>query len=91
MKTVSVRDLQKSVRENVDAAQSDRVVITRHGKPAALLIGVEGEDWETVILQSDPAFWKMIAARRKQKTLPLAELRKSFPKISGFTTKARRH
>jgi len=47
MKTVSVRDLQKSARECVNAAQKDRIVITRHGRPAAVLVGVEGTDWET--------------------------------------------
>ncbi len=44
MKTISVRDLQKKIRESVDEAQKDRVVVTRNGKPAALLIGVEGQD-----------------------------------------------
>ena len=36
MKTVTIRDLQKKLRESVDAAQSDRVVITRQGKPAGV-------------------------------------------------------
>ena len=76
MKTVTVRDLQKSVKECVDNAQEDRIVITRHGKPAAVLVGVEGEDWEDVVLQTDPAFWKLIRTRRKQPTLSLDELKK---------------
>jgi prevent-host-death family protein len=76
MKTIAVRDLQKKVKECVDQAQMDRVVITRHGKPAAVLVGVEGEDWEDVVLQTDPAFWKLIRARRKQPTLSLDELKK---------------
>ena len=46
MKTISVRDLQKKIRESVRNAQDDRVVVTRNGEPAALLIGVEGQDWE---------------------------------------------
>lgn len=76
MKTVTVRDLQKSVKECVDNAQEDRIVITRHGKPAAVLVGVEGEDWEDVVLQTDPAFWKLIRTRRKQPTISLDELKK---------------
>ncbi|MGH9779189.1 MAG: type II toxin-antitoxin system Phd/YefM family antitoxin [Candidatus Acidiferrales bacterium] len=76
MKTVSVRDLQKSVRECVDAAQSERVVVTRRGKPAAVLIGVEGKDWETVVLETSPAFWKLMEERRKQPTIPLAKVRR---------------
>ena len=76
MKTVSVRELQKKIRACVDAAQTDRVVITRHGKPAALLIGIEGQDWESVALQTSAAFWKLIEKRRKQKTVSLREMRK---------------
>ena len=75
MKTVTVRDLQKRVKECVDSAQQDRVVITRHGKPAAVLVGVEGNDWETVVLQTDPKFWKLIRVRRKQPTLSLEQVR----------------
>ena len=76
MKTVTVRDLQKKVKECVDIAQKDRVVVTRHGKPAALLVGVEGSDWETVVLQADPAFWKLIRARRRQPTISSSQLRR---------------
>ena len=83
MKTIPVRDLQKKINECVDQAQIDRVVITRHGKPAAVLVGVEGEDWEDVVLQTDPAFWKLIRARRKQPTLSLDELKKRL----GIKTK----
>jgi len=75
MKTVTVRDLQKKVKECVDDAQEDRVVVTRHGKPAAVLVGVEGEDWEDVVLQTDPKFWKLIRERRKQPTMSMAQLK----------------
>ena len=75
MKTVSVRELQKKVKQCVDDAQSDRVVITRRGKPAAVLVGVEGEDWDSVVLQTDPTFWKLVRSRRRQPTLSLEQLR----------------
>lgn len=75
MKTVPVRDLQKRVKACIDEAQEGRVVITRRGKPAALLLGVEGKDWETVILETDPTFWKLIQQRRKQPTISLKELK----------------
>lgn len=83
MKTVTVRDLQKRVKECVDQAQEDRLVITRHGRPAAVLVGVQGEDWEDVVLQTDPTFWKLIRARRKQPTISLDELKKRL----GMRTK----
>ena len=75
MKCIGVRDLQKNVKECVDDAQMDRIVITRRGKPAALLIGVEDKSWDAVISQSDPAFWKLVHARRKQPTLSIREMR----------------
>ena len=51
------------------------MVITRQGKPAAVLVGVNKQDWESVLLQTDPKFWKLIRARRKQATRSLAEIR----------------
>ena len=80
MKTVSVRDLQKRLRECVDAAQQDRVVITRRGKPAAVLVGVEGADWETVVVETNASFWRLIEKRRKQPTVSLADMRKKLQK-----------
>lgn len=74
MKTVSVRELQRRIRECVETAQKDQVVITRRGQPAAVLIGVEGLDWESVVLGTDAAFWAMIQARRKEPTISRDEL-----------------
>ena len=76
MKTVAVRELQKSVRACVDTAQKEHVVITRRGQPAAVLIGVEGKDWEAVILETSQSFWKLIENRRKEKAISLARMRK---------------
>jgi prevent-host-death family protein len=75
MKTVPVRDLQKKLKRCIDEAQEGRVVITRRGKPAALLVGVEGKDWETVILETNPTFWKLIQQRRKEPTISFKELK----------------
>jgi prevent-host-death family protein len=75
MKTVPVRDLQKKLKQSIDEAQERRVVITRRGKPAALLVGVEGKDWETIILETDPTFWKLIQQRRKEPTISFKELK----------------
>ena len=76
MKTISVRELQKHVRDCVIRSQRDHVVITRHGAPAALIIGVEGSDWETLALQTNPSFWRMIEQRRKETTVSLDEMRR---------------
>ena len=76
MKTITARNLQKHLRDCVDASQHSRVVVTRHGVPAALIIGVEGSDWETLALQTNPSFWRMIEQRRKDRTISLDELRR---------------
>ena len=76
MKTISVRELQKRVRDCVKVSQRDRVVVTRHGIPTALMIGVEGADWETLALQTNPSFWRMIEKRRTQRPLSLETMRR---------------
>lgn len=80
MKTITIRDLQKKLKESVDAAQSDRVVVTRRGKPTAVLVGVDGTDWETVVLETNAAFWRLIKKRRKQPVVSLTEMRKRLRK-----------
>ena len=69
MKTINVRELQKHVRGCVKASQRGRVVVTCHGIPTALIIGVEGTDWETLALQTNPSFWRMIERRRSEKSV----------------------
>ena len=76
MKTINVRELQRHVRGCVKASQRGRVVVTRHGIPTALIIGVEGTDWETLALQTNPSFWRMIEQRRSEKALSLEAMRK---------------
>jgi len=78
MKKINVRDLQKKIRSCVEASQKDYVVVTRNGNPAAVMIGVNGLDWEELAFQTNPSFWKIIEKRRKEKTLSLGELRKSL-------------
>ena len=77
MKVVALGEAKNSLSAYVDDAQDDRVLVTRHGKPAALIIGVEGENFEDLMTRSDPDFWQMIEARRKaSKTLSAGEMRR---------------
>ena len=75
MKTISVRDLQTRIRSVMDTAQHDQVVITRNGQPIAVVVGIEGADWETVAVETSRSFWKEIAQRRNQETISVAEIR----------------
>ena len=76
MKTISVRDLQKRIRSVMETAQNDQVVITRNGQPIAVVVGVEGADWETLAVETSRAVWKEISLRRDQETISVAEIRK---------------
>jgi len=90
MITIGVRDLQKRIKECVEASQNEGVVITRNGKPASLVIGVEGVDWEELVLQSDPTFWKMIHERRKEKSISQKEMRHRVLTSSKKTKKTKK-
>lgn len=75
MKTINVRDLQQKIRKCLEVAQKERVVVTRHGKPVALVTGVEGYDWEDLYWSTNTAFWKMVEERRKEtKTVSFEEV-----------------
>jgi antitoxin (DNA-binding transcriptional repressor) of toxin-antitoxin stability system len=66
----------------VDNLKRNRVLVTRNGDPVALIIGVEGLDEEQVELGSSEKFWRLIAARRKEKTISRAELEELIQKPS---------
>ena len=55
-------DLSRFLRE----AEKEEIVITRHGKPAGVLIGFETEDdWFKYQLENDPHFLRRIERARK--------------------------
>ncbi len=55
-------DLSRFLRE----AEKREIVITRHGKPAGVLIGFESEDdWFDYKLENDPRFLQRIERARK--------------------------
>jgi prevent-host-death family protein len=54
-------DLSRFLRE----AEKEEIVITRHGKPAGILIGFESEDdWFEYRLETDPRFLRRIERAR---------------------------
>jgi prevent-host-death family protein len=55
-------DLSRYLRE----AETTEIVITRHGKPAGVLIGFEtDDDWFDYKLENDPRFLRHIEEARK--------------------------
>ena len=79
MKVVAVREMKASLSEYIEKAQRDRVLITKHGKPAALVIGVQGEDLEDLLTMGNPRFWEMIEDRRRDdRSASLADVRARY-------------
>lgn len=63
-------DLDACVKD----AQHEQIILTRDGKPVALVVGVEGMDEEQLRLGSSDRFWKLITERRAEKTISRAQL-----------------
>jgi prevent-host-death family protein len=64
MRMVGVREAQSQLSGLVLKSQKERIILTRHGKPVAVLSGVEGMDLEDVLLGQDQAFARHIERRR---------------------------
>ncbi len=77
MKVVALREAKASLSAYIEKAQQDRILITKHGRPAALLVGVEGEEIEELLTMGNPRFWEMIESRRRsRKTFSMGEVRR---------------
>ncbi len=66
MKTVALSEAKDDLSRYLRMAEKEQIVITRHGKPAGVLIGFESEDdWFDYKLEHDPRFLKRIASARR--------------------------
>ena len=70
MKKAALSEIKDDLSKFLRIAEKQEVVITRHGKPAGVLIGFQSEeDWFDYCLENDPRFLERIeAARRSLKT-----------------------
>ncbi len=65
MKKIALSELKDDLSRYLHIAEKEEIVITRHGKPAGLLVGFESEDdWFEYRLENDPRFLKRIEAAR---------------------------
>jgi prevent-host-death family protein len=66
MKQVPLSEVKDSLSEYLRMAEEEEIIITRHGKPAGILIGFGSEDdWFDYRLENDPAFIERINKARK--------------------------
>jgi prevent-host-death family protein len=65
MKEVPLSEVKDDLSRFLREAERQEIVITRHGKPAGVLIGFESEDdWFEYRLEHDPRFLRRIEEAR---------------------------
>jgi prevent-host-death family protein len=66
MKHIALSDVKDDLSKYLHVAEHEEVVITRHGKPAGILIGFTSEDdWFEYRLERDPRFLRRVESARK--------------------------
>ena len=65
MKEVPLSEVKDDLSRFLREAEKQEIVITRHGKPAGILIGFESEDdWFDYRLENDPRFLDRVEKAR---------------------------
>jgi prevent-host-death family protein len=65
VKEVPLSEIKDDLSRYLREAETQEIVITRHGKPAGVLIGFESEeDWFDYRLEHDPRFLRRIEQAR---------------------------
>jgi len=66
MKQVALSEVKDDLSKYVRMAEKEAIVITRHGKPAGVLVGFASEDdWFDYRLENDPRFLQRIEQARR--------------------------
>lgn len=66
MKKAALSEVKDDLSKFLRKAEKEEVVITRHGKPAGVLIGFQSEeDWFDYCLENDPRFLRRIEEARQ--------------------------
>jgi len=66
MKQVALSEIKDDLSKYLRLAENEAIVITRHGKPAGVLVGFASEDdWFDYKLEHDPRFLQRIARARE--------------------------
>jgi prevent-host-death family protein len=66
MKSVALNEVKDDLSRYLRLAEKEDILITRHGKPAGVLIGFASEDeWFDYRLEHDPRFLQRIERARR--------------------------
>jgi len=66
MKEIPLSEVKDDLSHVLREAEKQEIVITRHGKPAGVLIGFKSEDdWFDYRLENDPRFLRRVKEARE--------------------------
>lgn len=66
MKQIALSEIKDDLSKYLRLAEKEQIVITKHGKPAGILVGFASEDdWFDYKLEHDPRFLERIARARE--------------------------
>ncbi|MCX6027361.1 MAG: type II toxin-antitoxin system Phd/YefM family antitoxin [Chloroflexi bacterium] len=94
MRKAALSEVKDDLSRYLKLAEKEEIVITRHGRPAGVLIGFESEDdWFDYRLENDPRFLKRVEAARSSlragRGLSLEEVGLSPRQARGVTLRAK--
>ena len=98
MKIVPLNEVKNRFSTYLELSKREDIVITKNGRPAAILHAVNGEDIEDYLFESDPRFIARFKALRREFQrkggTPLATVRKQLrvpaSRHGGQATRRRR-
>ena len=74
MKEATIETFSQELNALLDAAQQERILITKRGKPFAIVVGIANKDAEDLRLETSADFWEMIEQRRREPAVSLEKV-----------------
>ena len=66
MKQIALNEVKNELSKYLHVAEKEDIIITKHGKPAGILVGFKDEDdWLEYRIENDPTFLSKIERARK--------------------------
>jgi prevent-host-death family protein len=92
MKQVALSEIKDDLSRYLRLAENEEIIITKHGKPAGVLVGFASEDdWFDYRLEHDPRFLQRIARARQSlqagKGVKLEDLPSTAKSLRGRTNR----
>ncbi|MEX2309531.1 MAG: hypothetical protein WD738_18160 [Pirellulales bacterium] len=80
MKSVEAGQFAANVDQYLQDSQSEAIIVTRAGRPCAVVHGLDYDD-EQIELVNSPEFWSMIRQRRQGPTIPWEVAKKQLESL----------